>query len=656
MNTKTKLAIWGMLLLFSFSFAGTKKGENGHNEEKPYATKTLKSHRARHALSSAQYQTEVNNFVRAGYKLTYVDGYYVNGKTRFAGLWEKGNPSEQILRHNLTSKQFQQEFSKNHNNGYRLVHIDGYSNGKKALYAAIWEKQSTRGLRARHGLTGTQYAAEFRKNKSDGYRLVHISGYGVKGRTYYAAIWKKGNPNGYIARHGLSSKQYQETVTKYWKQGYRVTQVDSYDVRKKTYYACIMEKKSGRFTARHLMNAKDYQLEFDNHYYQGYVPISVSGHDAGKSAGYTAAFKNVTTWKSSDTNQLDSKIKKVMKDFKVPGVSIGIVKDGKLVYAKGYGYGNKEDKTIASATSLMRLASVSKPITAVAIMKLVEQKKLNLSDKVFSNKLLGTNYGKKSLSNREKAITVQQLLEHTAGGNTWDNNLKPEGIDTWGAPMFQKKNLSQDKLIGWVLDDRNPSHTPGTRYHYSNYGYCLLGRIIEKKTGKNYESYVRNSILKPCGISQMVIGANEKKKRKYKEVIYYSNGNPYALQMQRMDSHGGWIGSAIDLMRFMVRVDKQSSKKDILKSSTITTMTTGSSANGGYAKGWSVNGNNWAHGGSMSGTGTYMKKMSNGVSYVFLTNFSKNYEEGDPTHRSELKKAMEEGIGAIKFWPDLDLF
>lgn len=656
MNTKTKLAILGMMLLFSFAIAGTKKGEKSNNSAKPFAVKTLKDYAARHQLSSTQYQAEVTKFHKAGYRLTYVDGYYVNGKVKFAALWKKGKTSGLIARHNLTAAQYQDEVTKHHKNGYRLIHVDGYYDGKKVLYAAIWNKQSTNGLRARHGLTGAQYAAEFKKNKNDGYRLVHISGYGVKGKAYYAAIWKKGSPSGYVARHGLSSKQYQETVVKYWKQGYRVTQVDSYDVGKKTYYACIMEKKFGRFSARHNMNPKNYQLQVDNHYYQGYIPISVSGHDAGKTAGYAAAFKNVTAWKSKDVSQLDAKIKKVMKDFKVPAVTIGIVKDGKLVYAKGYGYGDKEKKTIAAATSLMRLASVSKPITSVAIMKLVEQKKLKLSDKVLGpNSILGSGYGKKNLSNREKAITVQHLLEHTAGGDTWDNNLKPEGTDTWGDPMFQKKNLNRKKHIGWLLDERNPTHTPGTRYQYSNFGYNLLGRIIEKKTGKSYESYLRNNILKKCGISQMFIGENKKKDARYKEVVYYSDRKPYDLQMTRMDSHGGWIASSVDLMKFIVRVDGQSSKKDILKSSTIKTMTTKSSVSN-YAKGWSVSGGNWSHGGSMAGTGTVLKKMDNGISYVILTNLSKKYKKGDPTHNGELKKAVEQGIGAIKFWPNLDLF
>ena len=658
MKTKTKLALWGMILLLSFSFAGTKKGEADTDGEKFSPPKTLNNYAARHGLSSAQYQTEVTKFHKAGFKLTYVDGYYVNEKIKFACLWEKGNTATLIARHNLTSQQYQDEVAKNHKNGYRLLHVDGYSDGNKARYAAIWNKQSTNGLRARHGLTGTEYVAEFKKNEQDGYRLVHISGYGIKGKAYYAAIWKKTNSSDYLARHGLTGKQYQETVSKYWKQGYHVAQVDSYDVQNKTYYACIMEKGFGQYSARHGMNPKNYQLEVENHFYQGYVPISVSGHDAGKKAGYAAAFKNVSTWKSRDTKQLDSKIKKVMKDYKLPSVAIGIVKDGKLVYAKGYGFGNKEDKIIASATSQYRLASISKPITAVAIMKLTEsrnaRRKIKLTDKVFgTGKILGKKYGKKAYSAREKSITVKQLLEHTAGGDKWDNNTTPDDKDKWGDPMAMRTKESFDKLIGRMLDDTNPTHKPGSYWQYSNFGYCVLGRIIAKKTGMSYEEYVKKHILKPCGITDMRIGPLTKKKRAYREVVYYSKDKPYELRTDKMDAHGGWIASPVDMMRFIVRVDGEPSKKDILKKSTVTTMSSKSPNSANYGKGWFISGNNWTHGGVMTGTNAVLKKKDNGISYIFLTNF----REGDkPSHRGDLEKALEDGIKAIKFWPNLDLF
>lgn len=651
MKAKIKLVLLVLLIITNVTYAKEMNSELIDKSEKSLFLKTLKNWVAKHGMSSKQYQENYTKFSKKGFRLKAIDGYLVNGKIYYAALWQKGNTSDIVAKHGLTGKKYQAEYNKWNKKGYRLVHVDGYSDGRNTRYAAIWKKGSKAGLRSKHGLTSKQYQNEITKNHKDGYRLIHVSGYGVRGKLYYAAIWKKGKNNDYVARHGLTSKQYQDVYTKYTKQGFKLTHVDSYDVKKKVYYACILEKVNGRYSTRHGMNGTNYQLQYDNHYYQGFIPVSISGHDGGKKAEYTASFKSVGGWKHEEVKQLDSKIKVALKKSKIPGISLAIVKDGKLVYAKGYGYGIKEKKEIASATSLFRLASVSKPITSVAIMKLVEKGKLKLSDKIFgSGKILGNTYGTKNYGSREKSITVKHLLEHVAGGHTWDNNSKPESIDTWSPAMKLSKKESFGALFKRVLDDRNPTHNPGDFYEYSNFGYCVLGRIISKKSGLTYENYVKKKVLKPCGINKMQIGPSDKKNRVYKEVVYYNaNGNPYSLKMNKMDAHGGWIGSSVDLMRFIVRVDGQTSKKDIIKSSTFDSMTT-STLNNGYAKGWSVNGSasRMSHSGGMSGTSTILKKMNNSISYVILCNSSGN--------GSALKKAIEEGIDAIGIWPNLDLF
>ncbi|MGB0788488.1 MAG: serine hydrolase [Marinirhabdus sp.] len=599
MKTKIKTAFLGLFLMISLTYANEKNNENFLSTEKPTAPKTLKNWASKHGMTSQQYQNHATNYNENGFRLIAVDGYLVNGKVYFAALWKKGNTSNLIARHQLTGQQYQNEAIKLSQQGYRLIHVDGYSNGSAARYAAIWRKGSDSDLVAKHGLTSKQYQDEFNKNHSAGYRLVHVSGYGVKGKLYYAAIWKKGKNDNYIARHELTGKQYQDEYTKWGQQGYKLTHVDSYDAKGKVYYACIMEKVNGRYSAHHGMNNINYQLQSDNHYYQGYVPISISGHDAGARAGYAASFKSLGGWKYADVQQLDAKIKAAQKRFKVPGVSIAIVKDGKLVYAKGYGYGEKDKKEIASATSLFRVASVSKPITSIAIMKLVDQDKLTLKDKVFGiGRILGRTYGSKPYGKRERLISVENLLEHTAGGHAWDHNNDPANVDTWNPAMQLTTKESHPKLLKRILDQRNPTHRPGSFFEYSNFGYCVLGRIIEKK-----------HVLKPSGITAMRIGASEKENRAHKEVAYYSNGDPYSLKMSKMDAHGGWIASSVDLMRLMVRVDGQPSKKDIISKSSFNAMTT-SSLNNGYAKGWGVNSSAslMSHGGGMGGTIAFLKK------------------------------------------------
>src|SRR5262249_2387157 len=154
---------------------------------------------------------------------------------------------------------------------------------------------------------------------------------------------------------------------------------------------------------------------------------------------------------------------------------------------------------------------------------------------------------------------------------------------------------------------------PGDVYSYSNFGFCVLGRIIEKVTAQPYESWVKANILNPVGAKDMHIAGDTLNQRRPNEVIYYG-GNVYGMKKSRMAAPGGWLATPIDLLSFMVRVDGFGAKPDILTAETIKTMTTGSTANKGYAKGWGVNtsNGNWSHGGSLPGTATLLWRTGDG--------------------------------------------
>jgi len=521
-----------------------------------------------------------------------------------------------VARHGMSSSKYQDEFNKWTGKGYRLILVDGYSIGSKTRYAAIWEKKSGGAWKAHHGMTGSQYQSKFNEYTGKGYRLTLVDGYVVSGKTYYTAIWEKKSGGVWKAHHGMTSSQYQSKFDEYTGKGYRLTLVSGYNVGSKDYYAAIWEKKSGNaLRARHRLSSKNYQAEFDNMTYQSYRPRWVSGYSNGSAGRYAAIWESTGAWKSSDIKHIDKTIKAFMKKHDIPGISVAIAKDGKLIFAKGYGYADKSKGEL-----------------------------LKLSDKVFgSGAILGTTYGSVPYSNREKAITVQQLLEHTAGGNTWNN----KGDDGSGAPMFQQTFYDHKKLIGWVLDERNPSATPGTTYDYSNFGYSVLGRVIEKKSGQSYANYVKNNVLKKCGIKDMHIGGNTKAQKRSNEVVYYG-GSAYDFNIKRMDAHGAWIASAVDLTRFAVHVDGFNTEPDILNSSTINTMTTGSSVNSNYAKGWAVNGsNNWWHAGSISGNGAILVRTSGGDCWAFLMN---------KTWEGEADGMMWDVVNGINSIPSINLF
>ena len=348
----------------------------------------------------------------------------------------------------------------------------------------------------------------------------------------------------------------------------------------------------------------------------------------------------------TDLAAFDDVVESLVQRYHIPAVSIAVTHDERLVYLKAYGWADLVARERATTQSRFRLASVSKPITAIAILRLAEQGKLRLSDRVFGpGALLGTIYGTQPYEPRLREITVDHFLHHTAGG--WTNDAAD--------PMFAQRALSGGELISWTLDHRPLAHAPGTSYAYSNFGYCLLGRIIERVTGQPYEQAVKALVLEPAGITDMAIGGGTLAERLPGEVRYHGQGHddPYLLDPRRMDAHGGWVATARDLAQLLVHVDGYSAKPDLLQPSSIETMTTGSSAKPGYACGWGVNANgNWEHMGGMPGTATLIIRGANGWGFVLLA----NSRSPDQRFVRDMDLVLWTALARLDGAPEYDLF
>ena len=207
---------------------------------------------------------------------------------------------------------------------------------------------------------------------------------------------------------------------------------------------------------------------------------------------------------------MEAVIQQFMAMHEVPGMSIAIAKEDRLVYANGFGLADTVENEPVTVQSRFRIASISKPITAVAVLRLVERGDLRLSDRVFGAQgVLGAAYGTQPYNDHVEEITIENLLAHTSGG--WMNDDSD--------PMFLNPEMAHAQLISWTLDNQTLGHPPGTNYAYSNFGYCLLGRIIEKLTGERYDDAVRRLVLQPCGIQDMAIARNRAEERQPRTVI-----------------------------------------------------------------------------------------------------------------------------------------
>ena len=597
---------------------------------------------ARHGLSATAYQTEFDKWTQQGYRPVNISAY----NNRFAVIFEKQNNAPVwVARHGLSSADYQTEFNKWTQQGFRPVQVCGYSAGNQALYAALFEKiPNGAAWVARHGLSAAAYQTEFNKWTQQGYKPSDISAYTVNGQDLYAVIFDKvANAPAWVARHGLSANDYQVEFNKWTGQGYRLTIVS---VNGSGRYAALWEKKNSlAWQARHAMIGQQYQDEFDRQFYQGYRPVWINGATIMGQDSYAAIWEAKETFRPADMQKIDAAVTKFMNDYQVPGLSFAIAKDGRLVLVKTYGYANKETAEAVAPRHRFRIASVSKPITATAIMKLYQQNKLKMGDKIFgTGALLGTAYGTQPYKKDVDKITVQNLLNHNCGG--WASDL---GFD----PMFNYTTLNKTDLISKVLNDQPLQKTPGTEYHYSNFGFCVLGRVIEKLSGQNYDSYVKSQVLAPSGIQNMEIAGDTEADKKINEVKYYGQGgeNPYDMKVTRMDAHGGWIANSIDLVRFLVHVDKFPSKPDILQPATLDLMYTPSSTKAGYAKGWAVNTTpNYWHNGSLPGEQAIMVRTNDGFCWSILVNTRSGNIGGD---MDALMWAIKNAVG---YWPSFDFF
>ncbi|MES2807852.1 MAG: serine hydrolase domain-containing protein [Bacteroidota bacterium] len=360
-------------------------------------------------------------------------------------------------------------------------------------------------------------------------------------------------------------------------------------------------------------------------YYARAYAINAAGTAYGNEVTFT------TTAAAVAIASIDNAITAKLAQYSIPGVSIAIMKDEKLVYVKSYGLADKEANTTLTNDHLFRIASISKPITFIAILNLVKAGTLSLNQKVFgTGGILGNDYGTPPVGSNKDQITVQHLLDHKSG---WINSPND--------PMFTTNSVTQTQLITNMLANSPLATLPGATYYYSNFGYCVLGRVIEKVTGTTYENYVKTNILTPCGISQMQIGGSTLAERLPKEVKYYQTEySPYIMNISRMDSHGGWVASATDLARLMVKIDRNGSKADIIPAALL------NPTYFGYF--------NWYHTGSLPGTSAILSRLNNNYSFVILANT--RTESNANTILDDLYNTMSTQIMAVGTWPAIDLF
>ena len=334
---------------------------------------------------------------------------------------------------------------------------------------------------------------------------------------------------------------------------------------------------------------------------------------------------------------MDRQIERFIGKWNIKGLSLAVTRNDSLLYAKGYGMADVEEGRPMTPQNIMRLASASKLVTAIAIMRLTEEGKLKLNSKVFGPDgiLNDSAYTAAIKDPRLFDVTVDHLLQHKGGF----------GMGA-GDPMFNTKDIiaakhlteppTNEKLTEIVLG-RKIAFTPGQGFRYSNFGYMLLSLVIERVTGRDYWEFVTDEVLHPAGCYRFRPATNYYADRHDDEVHYYGpdnvpveewNGSGQMVERVYGGSNvnglmgaGGWCASSSDLARLVAATDKYPHVANIISNESIDSLTA-YAKEGHMSRGWSEidDQGKWRRTGTLSSTHTLIERFPNGECWVLITN------------------------------------
>jgi len=344
--------------------------------------------------------------------------------------------------------------------------------------------------------------------------------------------------------------------------------------------------------------------------------------------------------------RLDRDVNNFMSRWSIRGLSIAITRNDSLLFAKGYGLADEPKGEEMTPGHILRLASVSKLITATGIMKLCDEGKLSLNDKVFGPDgiLCDTAYTNAIKDQNYFKITVEHLLRHEAGLSV-----------RAGDPMFSTRDIMirnhldtppDSKTLTRLMVQRRLQFEPGSGSHeYSNFGYLLLSMIIEQITGQDYETWMQENILKPTGCVDFHLAHNSYEEKYPNEVRYHMQENDPLVakydnspdsvvrcyggnNIHALYGAGAWVASAPEVALFIASIDGKPEIPDIISHDSAMKM-----ANYGigdsedkhpehkYGLGWNtIDERGWLRTGTLSGTTAFIMLYPDGECWVMLSN------------------------------------
>jgi len=569
---------------------------------------------AYHDRTSADHQLHFNQLFPQGYRMISLSVYGARHDERYAAVWvRRGGPDWSAV-HGVDGAGYQAAFDRAAAAGYKPVLLSATGPANDPVFAGTFE-QTTHGIPlTRFGLksgdendpwTIEHWTREARRNN---WYPTAIAVYGAGGDLRFAGIWEANQTNVAWTEAGIADdfSTYQQRFDALVPAGGRPVQVAvSPDGR---YASIFRDDQIGPWVARHGLTSAGYQQEFDRLVPQGFYPIDVHAGGQGGATRFAALFAQQESvqplvWHAptgpTTVAAIDTIVQQAMQRHRIRGAGLALVRDGRLVYAKGYTLAEAGYSSI-QPTTLFRQASVSKTIVALAVYRLIQGGRLTLATRVQDVLHLQRPDGGAPAASFTQ-ITVQHLLEHTSGLPNGCYGVEPLVVAAFNAvPGSPTVSLP----ISGAQTDRYmitlPATPPPATPMYNNWGYFLLGHVVMAVTGSATLVQALNGLLfQPLGITRIRQARTRIEDQPADEARYHATTLPVGPSMvvpdrrlmssgyggfwnlERDDAGGGLTGSVVDMARLLAMLDVRTNNP-VLTPATIGSLFSNAAQHGGH--------------------------------------------------------------------------
>ena len=656
---------------------------------------------AYHNRTAAYHQQQITDLSRQGYRPISLSLYGDPAQLLYAAVWLKCGGNAWYTFHNVDAAAYQQLYNTWTQRGYRPTILTVTGLQKTAVFAGVFEQDDTPYMTKYHLATtfqddiidtppneptSIQYWQNWAANNN--YILRWGALYGDVSQPLYAGIWEQNRDNAgwnWFSAFYESSDLFQQRLqaeAEQWVRPSFITLSPDYHA-----WSIFRDDVIGAWIAHNTLTTGEYEAQLTHNTSTGYYPLVVQASGAGNDTRFAAIFVKqdqpvarqwtVTGAPVPVLAAFDSIMQRYMQRYAIRGGSLAITRQSKLVLARSYTWA-EPGYPVTQPTSLFRTASATKPFTSIAIHQLIERGLLTLDTPIQEILKLRTPDGRPPIDPRFNDILVWHLLSHAGG---WNRRIAPD-------PLFNDAAIAQALHVPLPINKYQMTaymagqplqFTPGTQAVYSNFGYSLLGQIVEKILGLDYESAIQQYIYTPLGLKRPRQGGSLLSQQAPGEVRYHGRypyiaqsvmspdqpivPEPYGGSNEKLgDSLGDQIMAACDYARMLAAFD-MGEDNPLLAPATVKIMWTepaalaGSNLLRGWFQGKLSNGlTAIGHNGGDIGTTTMGFRRPDNISFVVF--FNHDYGESlylDGTVNM-LGNALSNMADTISDWPNNDLF